>query len=93
MSETRALYSLLMLALIFNGLMYGVFDFINVQGLGTLDCSNTPSLQYNLTDVEESNNVPQNVEHCEPAGLPWVFYAIWLIIDGVLIYAFIPFVK
>lgn len=93
MSETIGLYRILMLALIFNTIMYGVFDFVNVQGLGNLECSTTPSLQYNLTDVAESESVPQNVEHCEPAGLPWVFYAIWLIIDGVLIYAFIPFVK
>jgi hypothetical protein len=82
-----------MLALIFNGIMFGLFDFINVQNLGNIDCDQTPSFQYNITEIEESSQIPQTAEHCTPQGLPWPFYAIWVIIDGVLIYAFIPFVK
>lgn len=94
MSETRALYGLLMLAVIFNGIMIGLFDFINVQNLSNIDCDDQyTSFQYNITDIEESESIPQTAQHCTPEGLPWPFYALWIIIDGVLIYAFIPFVK
>ncbi len=92
MSETRGLYQMLMLALIFNIVMLGIFDFLNSQNLTNINCD-TGSFQYNITNIDESDSIPQQINHCEPEGLPWWFYAIWIIIDGVLIYAFVPFVK
>lgn len=83
---------MLMLALIFNVTMLGIFDFVTAQGLSDIECE-AGSFQYNVTDIAESENVPQEMQHCTPAGLPWWFYIIWAIIDGVLIYAFVPFVK
>jgi hypothetical protein len=92
MSETKGLYSLLMLALIFNIAMYGIFDYVNSEGYLDVSCPN-PQLAYNVTYVEGDPGVPQSVLSCEPEGLPWWYYAVWGIINGVLVYAFIPFVK
>jgi len=92
MSETRGLYQMLMLAFIFNLVMWGVFDWTATVKATDFSC-NAGQFQTNTTDIEQSDNVPQQITHCEPEGLPFWFYAIWIIIDGVLIYAFIPFVK
>ena len=98
MSETKGLLSVLMLAFIFNIIMYGVFDFSSFNtAYGTsFSCSTeggTTTGVINASDVDYSEDVAQGVTHCEPEGLPWWFYALWIIIDGVAIYAFIPFVK
>lgn len=89
MSETKALLGLLMLALVFNITMIGIFDFVNTQGLDKVNCNVDPSLEYN----ESYAGAPEGMSHCEPEGLPWWYYLIWAIIDGVLIYAFVPFIK
>ena len=92
MSETKGLYSILMLALIFNTVMYGVFDFVNASGVDTIECE-LGDFGQNDTGVVSGQSSPTTFEGCEPAGLPFWYYAIWLIINGVLVYAFLPFVK
>ena len=98
MSETKGLLSVLMLAFIFNIFMYGIFDFSssNPNYDTSFACSvqgGTTTGMINASDIEYSEDVAQGITHCEPIGLPWWFYALWVIIDGTVIYAFIPFVK
>lgn len=99
MSETKGLLSVLMLAFIFNIFMYGVFDFSSSNTAysdSSFLCNTEGGTQtglINASDVDYSGDVAQGISHCEPEGLPWWFYALWVIIDGVVIYAFIPFVK
>lgn len=98
MGEIKGLLSVLMLAFIFNIFMYGIFDFSSSNPAYDADfsCSvqgGTETGIINVSDVEYSDSVAQGISHCEPEGLPWWFYALWLIIDGVVVYAFIPFIK
>lgn len=89
MSETMTLYKLLMLGLIFNSVMVGIFSFVNDSGLANIEnCDVT-----NILPNESAGGVPNQIVSCEPSGLPYWYYIFWLIIDGVLIYAVIPFIK
>lgn len=92
MSEIRGFYGLLMLALIFNITMYGVFDFVNTANVAQIQNCEQLTFQYNNTDIG-NDEIVQGTTSCEPEGLPWWYYAIWAIVNGGLIYAFIPFVK
>lgn len=94
MSEIKGLLSVLMLAFIFNLIMYGIFDYSNQSGIST-DYSCGTETNYSMIQNATINNIDdvRQFQNCQPSGLPWWYYVLWGIINGALIYAFIPFVK
>lgn len=94
MSETKAVLSILMLAFFFNLVMWGLMDFYSTTGTADLNCGTelNYSIVQNISDIQNIDDIRQ-FEQCQPEGLPWWYYVIWAIINFVLLYAFIPFVK
>lgn len=94
MAEIIGLQKLLMLALIWNILMFGVFEFVNQTKLDSVDCDISSASFENLnTTTLEPAGSGDFVSRCEPPGLPVWYYWMWGIINLVFVYAFIPFVK
>lgn len=94
MSELIGLQSVLLLALVFNIVAFGIFDFVNAQELDSVSC---PIQSASFDNLNATTLEPEGagvfVSRCEPPGLPFWYYWIWGIINLVFVYAFIPFVK
>jgi len=94
-AESRMLFGMGMLILIFNVIMvFGVNDYINTSGLAQISCGDVPvSDPSNITVIEFQDLTITQCVSDQAFLINSIIVAVNLIVLGVMVYLFIPFVK